>query len=826
MRRAASPDVIRPAPALDAPRGIGYTRAMPPAPQSDLLAGLNEPQQQAVQHRDGPLLVIAGPGSGKTRVITRRAAHLVRTGVPARNILAITFTNKAADEMKRRIAELGVDHGMWVYTFHALGVRLIREFGALARVQPGFTIYDEADSLRVIKEAQAVAQVPDYVLKPDTLRRYISDAKNRLETPAQFQARADWHEAQATARVYAAYEQLLEQRNAVDFDDLLLRVALVLRDHPDVAERLNVRFRYVLIDEYQDTNHAQYLIARYLSQHHGNICATGDPDQSIYAWRGADIRNILEFERDYPRAVIVRLEQNYRSTARILHVADHLIANNRQRKAKALWTENAAGEAVQVWRFVQGNEEAARIADSIRSQHVEGRPWSDFAIFYRVNALSRGLEDELRLRGIPYRIARGVEFYNRKEIRDVLAYLRLLVNPADDAAVLRVINTPARGIGNKTSERLRTYGIETGRPVLALARDAAESDALRSLARKVRPFVEVVDRLRAVADIALSELVSQVLLLSGLEDELRRERDGGGEDRLANVQELVTAALRYEQEVEEPSLEDFLQRISLVSDQDAVDEQAGAIMLMTLHAAKGLEFPVVFLVGLEQGLLPHERTLQMGGNVEEERRLCFVGLTRARERLFITGAYERMIRGQVVPRPPSQFLRELDNGELDWRDFQSRQGGFAGPARDGFVPLVDDLPPEEAARLAPRRGFGRGADDDLELRRTQRPRPAAAAADLQSGDAAERSDGPHVEPLEDGGPSRLRAQRARPAAPAPAVPGAWAEGMLVTHARYGVGQILWVRAGAGQTRAGIRFAGYGEKTLILELAPIKKLERG
>jgi DNA helicase-2/ATP-dependent DNA helicase PcrA len=760
-----------------------------------LLADLNEPQRRAVCHRDGPLLVIAGPGSGKTRVITRRTAYLVHTGVPARNILAITFTNKAADEMKKRIEALGVARGMWVYTFHALGVRLLREFGPLAGVEPGFTIYDEADSLKVVKQALEVCQISEALLKPDEARAKISDAKGRLQTPAEYQERADWYHTQAVGRVYEAYEQLLRQRNAVDFDDLLMRVAFTLRDHPDVTARLNVRFRYLLIDEYQDTNHAQYLIARHLSQHHGNICATGDPDQSIYAWRGADIRNILEFERDYPNAAVIRLEQNYRSVGHVLSVASRLIKHNRRRKHKDLWTENAAGEPVQVWQFADGVEESEQIAQTIADERQAGRTWNDFAIFYRINAVSRGLEEALRARAIPYRIARGVEFYGRKEIRDVLAYLRVLVNPADNVALARIINTPTRGIGKTSIDRLETYARETGRPLLDVVRAADDVPGLGAAGKRVRALADLLDRLRTVLDTSVSEAVSTVLAKSGLEAALKKEDEDGGEDRLANAQELVTAAIRYEQETEEPTLVDFLNRIALTSDQDQVDEHAGRVMLMTLHAAKGLEFPIVFLVGLEQGLLPHERALAPPNDVEEERRLCFVGLTRAQERLFISHALERMIRGRPLPRPPSQFLREFDGEGLTWRDFQ-RASSFPRATRSdtGFVPVVDDLPPDEAARLVPKRRF-------------------AVQSDVESDDAA---------------PLRQRRPRREPAAPPTAAAGPfsdWIPGTLVQHERYGVGTVLWLRPAPGQTRAGVRFAGFGEKTLILELAPVRKLER-
>jgi DNA helicase-2/ATP-dependent DNA helicase PcrA len=767
---------------------------------SAILADLNEPQCQAVTHRDGPLLVLAGPGSGKTRVITRRAAYLVETGVPACNILAITFTNKAADEMKRRIEALGVGRGMWVHTFHALGARLLREFGPLARVQPGFSIYDEADQLRVVKAALELCNVSETLVRPEKAQAAISAAKNRLQTPADYDERAEHHEQQAIARVYAAYEQLLEQQNAVDFDDLLMRVAVVLRDEPDITARLNVRFRYVLIDEYQDTNHAQYLIARCLSQQHDNICATGDPDQSIYGWRGADIGNILTFEKDYPGAVVVRLEQNYRSTSYILEAASALIAGNRRRKHKDLWTENGPGERVQVWRFGEGYDEAEQIGETIARLHKAGRPYSDLAIFYRVNALSRGLEESLRHRGIPYQIARGVAFYNRKEIKDTLAYLRLVANPADQLALLRVINTPARGIGKTTVAQLVAAAEQSGRPLLDVLRAADGLPGLKTAAKKVRAFVALVDRLKQAASGSVADAVSAALSLSGLETAFAKERDEGGEDRLANVQELVTAAQRYEEETEEPTLAEFLQRVALVSDQDAVDESAGLVMLMTLHAAKGLEFPVVFMVGLEQGLLPHENALRESVDVEEERRLCFVGITRAKERLFLSHARQRMIRGVTLPRAPSQFLRELNEAAVTFQDFggspwttgvrRVKEDHADAQAADenGFVPLADHLPPEESRRRLARR-------------------PRRRASDFPQDDDT-------------------RIIEAAAEAVAPSAPYAdWKSGTLVQHARYGVGQIVWIRPSPDQTRAAIRFVGHGEKTFILELAPIQRLER-
>jgi DNA helicase-2/ATP-dependent DNA helicase PcrA len=757
-----------------------------------VLADLNDQQRRAVLHRDGPLLVLAGAGSGKTRVITRRAAYLVHTGVPPRNILAITFTNKATDEMRNRIAALGVASGMWVHTFHALGVRLLREFGPLAGVRPGFTIYDEADQMRVVKEAMEICQISPQMVRPDAVQAKISRAKDRLRRPADLLASDDFFEERMIGRAYEAYEQLLAQRNAVDFDDLLMRVAIVLRDHPEIAERLSIRFRYVLIDEYQDTNHAQYLIARYLSQHHRNICATGDPDQSIYGWRGADIGNILEFERDYPDAVVVRLEQNYRSTGRILKAASKLIQCNRRRKHKDLWSQRGEGDAVNIWQFAEGRDEAERIADTIVQLRQKGHSYSDFAIMYRVNAISRGLEESLRHRGIPYKIARGVEFYNRKEIKDTLAYLRVLVNPSDEVALLRIVNTPARGIGKTTITRLVDAASESRRPLLEVMRNVTAVPKVKSAAAaRVRKFVELLDQLKTVIQGSVADAVSHALTLSGLETELRTEREAGGEDRLANVEELVTAAKRYQDEVDEASLEDFLQRVALTSDQDAVDESAGVVLLMTLHAAKGLEFPVVFLVGLEQGLLPHERALhEAAGDVEEERRLCFVGITRAKQRLYLSHARQRLLRGALLPRCASQFLSELPDDATVWESFGD-SAGESKEAVDGFVPLDDHLPMEERLRRSRRQRSKRRSEFDDE--------PVFSPDDPTGQALLSASESPYAD---------------------------WKPGTLVRHERYGVGTVEWIRPGGGQTRASIRFAGHGPKTFILEFTPVRKLERG
>lgn len=763
----------------------------------ELLHDLNPAQRDAAAHRDGPLLVLAGPGSGKTRVITRRAACLVAGGVRPRNVLCITFTNKAAAEMRRRMESLGVAAGMWVCTFHAMCARLLRELGETADVQPGFTIFDAEDQLRAAREAIERCGVLPAVLRPADALDAISRAKNLLLATEDFAAQARTLEERALAPVYQQYQHLLRQQNALDFDDLLMHVAVLLRDNEAVRERLGARFQYVLIDEYQDTNHAQYLIAKLLARDHRNLCVTGDPDQSIYAWRGADISNILEFERDYPDARVVRLEQNYRSHGNILKAADTLIAGNRRRKVKKLWSELPDGEPVEAWTLPTGEAEAEAIAQAIAEGRAAGRTYGEFAVFYRVNAVSRGLEDALRARRIPYRIARGIAFYGRKEIKDTVAYLRLLVNPADAVALERAMSEPPRGIGERTLQRLLSAAAERQAPVLDVVRRAEEVPGLKgAAAARVRQFGALIERLQGCAgDGSAARAVSEVLKLSGLEDLYRRERDDGGQDRLANVQELVTAAARYDDETESPTLEGFLQLVSLTSDQDRVDESEGVVNLMTLHAAKGLEFPVVFIAAMEEGFLPHERSEQSRAGVEEERRLCFVGMTRAMQRLYLSRARVRLLRGDAVPRRPSRFLQELAGAPIAARPADAHESDHDG--EDAWREEADGPTAARWQALGDLRG---------RLSRRSGARRLGAARDERTFSLDDPT---------------------RPLPPAPAANryADWAAGDFVKHDSYGVGTVLWVSCGGSQTRAGIRFARHGEKVFILELAPVRKLQR-
>jgi len=676
---------------------------------------------------------------------------------------------------------------MWVHTFHALAARLLREFAEPAGIAPTFTIYDETDQRRVLKEAMERAGVNPRFMPPEVALARIRACKDRLIKPTEARAESRTAEQATAARVYQAYQALLEERGALDFDDLLMRLALLLRQDAAVVEQLNDRFGYVLIDEYQDTNHAQYVIAHYLARHHRNICATGDPDQSIYGWRGADLNNILNFERDYPDAVVVRLEQNYRSTGAILQAASALIERNRTRREKDLWTEADHGTPVHVWTFDDDGQEAEQVAEAIARMHEEGEPYSNFAVFYRINALSRAVEDALRGRNIPYRVVRGVEFYNRTEIRDVLAYLRVLVNPADEIALRRILNMPPRGIGQITLKRLTQAARQRGLGLLDVLRRADHIGGIKRAAGPIREFVALLDDLAPLIDKPAAEAVSTVLHKTGLETYYGQAGTEAGEDRLANVRELVSAAKRYDEQEPDGRLRGFLERVSLTSDQDAVDESAGAVLLMTLHAAKGLEFPTVFIIGVEHGTLPHERTLHDGDWLEEERRLFFVGITRAQRNLFLSHVRRRSLRGRYAARSPSPFLYELPADAVVCEDFGQRQ-----PSEANDEPRLVPEQPEESGG---RRRLRMAADDTWH---EADPEPVFS---VDEPTAAAR-----------------RAQRASHFDD-------WSAGTLVVHDEYGVGQVLWLRRGPSGTQACVRFAGRGEQTFVLEYAPVRRLER-
>jgi len=645
----------------------------------DLLSDLNEPQRRAVCLVDGPLLVLAGAGSGKTRVITRRVAYLIRQGINPRNILAITFTNKAAGEMACRVTELGTPPGSTVCTFHSLCARLLREFADQAGVSPNFSIYDRADQLRLVKEVMTKANLKTDRLSPARLHATISKAKNALQGPESLLRDGEDLYSTTATKIYRQYNEALASNNALDFDDLLLRVACAMRDHPEFRELLSRRYKYLLIDEYQDTNRAQYVIAHGIALGHENVCATGDPDQSIYAWRGADIGNILEFESDYPSATVIRLEENYRSTGAILGVASRLISRNTLRKDKALWTRREAGPDVSVILSDDHQSEASLIAGRIANLRAEGLAYEDIAIFYRLNWLSRVLEQTLLTAAIPYRIARGVEFYNRKEIKDVLAYLRTMVNPSDDLSCTRIVNFPARGIGSTTVARVGAMADQEGISFLEACGRAQDAGLGKAAQRKVRAFAELMASLRNQMDRPMREIMETVVSSSGIEASLSSDPDS--REAYANIEELISTAEEFDDTAVEDArgLVDYLNQVSLVSDVDHMAGGPGAVNLMTLHASKGLEFPAVFIIGCEEGLLPFSRVDDPGGSLssksqmqlEEERRLAFVGMTRAKDRLTLTCARKRMIRGRTSPQAASQFIGDIGTDSVKIEDLTS-----------------------------------------------------------------------------------------------------------------------------------------------------------
>jgi DNA helicase-2/ATP-dependent DNA helicase PcrA len=697
----------------------------------DLVSSLNPEQRQAVLQTDGPLLILAGAGSGKTRVIAHRIAHIVSTGLtePDR-LLAVTFTNKAAEEMRTRVATLlaprqaqsGPDRGggggdsrqMWISTFHSLCARLLRREAPHIGLSRDFVIYDSTDQLAAVKQVLKGMGMDDGVLQPRLALSRISHAKNRMEGPEVFTANSWNPRDEHLGKIYAGYTKALAEANALDFDDLLLRTVELFEKAAPVRERYARKFRYVMVDEYQDTNRPQYLLIRRLAGEHRNLCVVGDPDQSIYRWRGADLRNLLDFEHDFPEAVTVRLERNYRSTQVILDAASAVIAQNRNRKEKRLYTDRRGGARILAYRAADDIDEAEFVARTARTALQED-PENITAILYRTNAQSRTIEDALRRSGTPYRIIGGVRFYERKEVKDALAYLKLALNPHDDVSMRRVINVPARGIGKGVMESLEAVEPAANGgdlpPLFAGLQPAAAANSLwarlvYAVERRLLPARSLtaltgfrdmlLEIMRIAAEDSVSVTLGKVLDRTGYIRDLREERSEDAESRLENLAELVSAAREFETRTTEPSLGGFVDQLSLLSD---VDEESGAsnarVLMMTLHSAKGLEFPVVFITGLEEGLFPHLRAADDDADVEEERRLCYVGLTRAQRRLVITSASRRRVFGDYHWTEPSRFISEIPAELVEdvpaafapspgssFRATPYPQGGYRGRARE------------------------------------------------------------------------------------------------------------------------------------------------
>jgi DNA helicase II / ATP-dependent DNA helicase PcrA len=725
--------------------------------QFDLLNDLTWPQQEAVTHFEGPLLILAGAGSGKTRVITRRVAWLLQQGVRPSNILAITFTNKAAGEMKARVEALIPGNRVWISTFHSLGARLLRQYGERIGLNRNFTIYDTDDRNKIVKLA----------LEAERIGAAISKAKNQLLPPDRYAASGSDFFTNTVAQVYGIYQKKMREANGLDFDDLLYVPALTLKLNDEIRAELDARFKFVLIDEYQDTNSAQYEIAKRLTIDFRNLCVVGDPDQSIYKWRGSDIKNILDFERDFPDARVITLDKNYRSTPAILRAASAVIDHNRQRKKKTLRTDNVDGEPVRVLTFDTGLDEAEIIAQRIKEAVREKRyGYRDFAVFVRINALTRNLESAFVKHGVPFQIVKGLAFFDRKENKDVLAYLRLLVNPADTLSFLRAVNEPARGIGKVSLDHLQAYAELNQITLLEASGQIEKIPAIKAKARDgLRAFHKLMGEFRGLVELPPEDVIRTVLDRSGYREMLKANADEDDVDRLANVEELITSAKQFVGEDGSRTIRDFLEQITLASDVDSWDERQECVSVMTLHAAKGLEFPVVYIVAMEQGIMPGERSLAKQEDIEEERRVAFVGITRAMKELYLCHARLREFRGQTLYAIPSMFLEELPDDVVQ-QDLSAHGGRL--PAQDQW------------------RGGNREA--------------ASAWAELG-----------HKPTL----------------APIPFSPGKPAEsveyerGQLVQHEQYGIGTVSDVNGYGVLRKIKIRFAAFGEKTFIADKVKLK-----
>jgi len=742
----------------------------------EALASLNDRQREAVEATDGPLLVLAGAGSGKTRVLAHRIAYLIGVKrVPPWSILAITFTNKAAREMQERVMKLVGPPGndIWVSTFHAMCVRILRRDIERIGIKSNFTILDATDQLSVVRGCMADLNLDAKKFEPRAVLAKISGAKNVLAGPEEFERKTAGDDfGSVAARVYKLYQQRLAANHALDFDDLLMTTVRLFREEPQVLEFYQHKFQYIHVDEYQDTNHAQYALCRMLAEKHRRICVVGDSDQSIYGWRGADISNILNFEKDYPEARTILLEQNYRSTRNILNAANEVIRHNKYRKEKHLRTDAEDGEKVKVFAADTDQQEARFIADVIRRRVGNGAKYSEHAVLYRTNAQSRLIEEALIMAEIPYQIVGGVRFYERKEIKDVLAYLRLVSNPDDDISFERVVNVPRRGIGGTTLERLAAAAEARGVSMFAMIEDAESAGVTGRAAAALREFRDMILDLSAQAEeLAVTELTELVLERTQYRLELERENTPEAQARLENLGEFLSVAREFEQRSEDKSLVAFLSDLALIADIDTMNDDPengpDAVVLMTMHSAKGLEFPVVFIAGMEESVFPHSRSMYEDAALEEERRLAYVGITRAMRELYLTWSRNRMMFGEAATHLPSRFLDEIP--EKYKEEISPYQGAFGG------------------------RSFGTGAG-------------GAAGGAFAAGGA-------------------LRAARAQPAIPGGAAAGVpFAAGDKVEHAKWGVGTVVAVRGDEDDRELTIAFpAPVGLKKLLARFAPIRKL---
>ncbi len=775
-----------------------------------LLDGLNERQREAAETIDGPVLVFAGAGSGKTRALTYRIAYMVRERqIAPDGILAVTFTNKAANEMKERITRLIGDdaRGIWAGTFHSICARLLRRHGEEIGIAPNFVIYDETDQTALIKQAVSLADIDAEAYTPTRIRWAISSGKNELLDPQGYARARKGPFDEVVARVYSRYQQALRENNALDFDDLLVKTVELLKSRPQVLAKLQDRFRYVLVDEYQDINYAQYELVRLLSAREGNICVVGDDDQSIYGWRGANVGLILSFQSDNPNTRVVKLEQNYRSTQKILDCAHAVICQNKDRAEKRLWTDNGAGDNLVVYEAVNEEEEAAYAAGVIARQVLNsGMRYSDYAVLYRTNAMSRNLESAMRERAIPYTVVGGMSFYDRGEIKDLAAYLKVVYNPEDSISLRRIINKPARSIGDGTVSRLTQIAHAEGVSLLEACRLAGdESDLRKAQKEAVLHFHSMIRRLRADAEeMTVPEIVKAVLHRSGYEDALRATGKADDADRAETLGELVTDAVKYEQSADEPSLGGFLERLALLSDLDKTEELGNSVSLMTLHASKGLEFPVVFIVGMEEGIFPHERSMGDEFELAEERRLFYVGLTRAQRMVYISHAQGRTIYGSPQRMKPSRFLRDLPADLVD-RKFD--------PASPLMPRMFGDE--ETAARTVVGEGGGIDITDILQRARENQATAAARAQAAQAEAIAETAPAELKKPQRaPAASSKKRAPRAGGRKQRSTEPLKLSSGTKVVHEDFGEGIVISVDEQTDEPAVTVAFVAKGIKKIL------------
>lgn len=653
----------------------------------DILDGLNPAQRRAVEVTGGPLLIIAGPGSGKTRVITHRIAYLIKVcGISPRHIMAVTFTNKAAKEMKDRLETLlgQLSHSLTVGTFHAICAGILRQDGSAIGLNPRFVIYDEDDQLNLIKQSLQDLNIDPKQFSPRAIQSAIKYAKSRLLSPADYVKQTTNYYEEIVQRVYERYQQTLDQSNGVDFDDLLMKTVQLFCERKDVLSRYQSRYKHILVDEFQDTNLTQYMLVKQLGEKHRNICVVGDPDQSIYSWRFADLRNILSFEKDYPDATVVYLEQNYRSTKIILDVASSIISANFQRKPKRLWTDNETGVPVTIIETLDEEDEARFIAGEIEQLVSKGiTKFSGCAVMYRVNAQSRALEETFIRYGIPYKLVGGIRFYQRQEIKDVIAYLRVIYNQYDNISLARIINIPARGIGQRTLTEISAWAKKENVPLYMALKKAAQRDGIVLTPRSyyaVSCFVDLIEELTAQShELELSTLIDELLRKTGYREYVREQENG--EERWENIMELVAVAKEYDSLEPPDGLAQFLEKVSLVQDTDELDEGTNAVTLITLHQAKGLEFPVVFITGMEEGLLPHRKSASPD-DIEEERRLCYVGITRAQKRVYLSYALRRNFFGSSSRTTGSRFLKDIP------AELTIRKTSWQQEEEDVFTPVT------------------------------------------------------------------------------------------------------------------------------------------